>query len=396
MRSVCILILLAVVNAEDGAGKLNIFGGHRKTVSGIRSYMISGSSNITGLTCPKPETIKDGTPCIEVIRQVSVCDKCLDSRADLKKEIAKKTSNAEDFEKEMKGRKCNGTEYNCGHTRSYVTEIFEGLRQHYEESKFDSDQEDDARKAHSYRYTGASLRKLLESQASNPNTIIYHMRHTGTHDHVFAVEQVAQNQGYRVYQSYHDGYSLRAWISEDLAGLYDPDHGDIMLPRAAQAHNDMFMKMMTNGTASLNNTEPLKDIPELAGFKPYVDFIAKFDQKQALDYFEKSWKMFGKGRILTKEEFMGNSNESFVGKLATLIDYFEPRELSNKEPYPQDIWDKWTELHASPDPMYFPGLPYGALSSILVKGKKYRFDVKGVVIKGEPRCAKNARVILGE
>lgn len=354
------------------------------------------SDSIQRQTCPSIDSIKKASTCLDIIRLLSKCDKCLDSRREQKAEIAKKVNSVDEFVKSMKGRQCNGTEYNCGHTRSYVTEVFQGLATHFDESKYDDGTGDDdslVAKAKIISYKSGDIKKYFESKANSSNTIIHMMRHTGTHDHVWTVEQLPNGQGYRIYQSYHDGYSLRAWLSEDLTGLFEPDHGDIMLPRAVQNTTDAKIREISGGKSSLTNLTLLKSDPRLSPMLPFAEFLAKYDEKQAIETFKKSWDQFGKGKILSRDVFLSN----WLGKLADIVAYFETHDNKVADAYPRDIWDKWIELYAGWDPTYYPGLPNNAIvSQIMSPDKKYRFQVKSVEIQGAPKCQENAQYILSE
>jgi hypothetical protein len=78
------------------------------------------------------------------------------------------------------------------------------------------------------------------------------------------------------------------------------------------------------------------------------------------------------------------------------VAYFDTHDNNSTDPYPKDIWDKWIELFASPDPIYFPNLANNALATMLLgPNVTYRFEVRVVEMKGTLECAKNARVILG-
>jgi hypothetical protein len=48
-------------------------------------------------------------------------------------------------------------------------------------------------------------------------------------------------------------------------------------------------------------------------------------------------------------------------------------------PFDQSQWDAWNLLYGSPDPLYYPGLPFNTLAAgMFPEGTKYSFQVKVV------------------
>jgi len=360
-------------------------------------YTFAHSKSLQQQDCPSVSQLsKDDSKCYEIIKQLAKCDKCLDSRAELKQKTARKAHNLKDFVKLMTKKECTGIQYNCGHTMDYVTEIFEGIESYYEVSKHFNGTVQGEEKAGFLKYGAEGLREQFEKKADSPNTVIYHMRHTGTHDHVWTVEQLPRGAGYRIYQSYHDAYSLHAWLSKETKGLFHADHGDLMIWREVKHANDEGIKSMTNGKGSLLNLDAVKNHEKIKPLLPFAEYVRNYNETLVVENFEKSWVQFGKGKILSKDEFMSYSCSSYLTKLALLVGYLDTHDVNKGAPYPKEIWDLWTELFASPPPAYFPGLPSNALiQTTNFKGQTYRFQMKTVEV-AKPECAKNARFMLGE
>lgn len=78
--------------------------------------------------------------------------------------------------------KCNGSAYACGLTTSYVTEIFQGLKNQYEE--YLNDDQVNGEKAGYSLYIGDDLRNLFAQNKNSPYGFAYNMRHIGPEDHV--------------------------------------------------------------------------------------------------------------------------------------------------------------------------------------------------------------------
>jgi len=82
----------------------------------------------------------------------------------------------------LKNNKCNGKSSLCGNTMSWVSEVFEGISNQFDEIK-----NDDGLNGQNTGYELAIGREVFKTFEKNKNSscpIIYKMRHTGTEDHV--------------------------------------------------------------------------------------------------------------------------------------------------------------------------------------------------------------------
>lgn len=124
----------------------------------------------------------DNEKCLGYIKYLSTKDKCLSSRRQLKVDQEKTTSSPEYFFTVVALSKCDGTDFACGLTTSWVTEVFQGLKSQYIEYKNDDSQ--NGEKAGYELYIGDDLRKLFKDKKDSPYGIAYNMRHIGPEDHV--------------------------------------------------------------------------------------------------------------------------------------------------------------------------------------------------------------------
>ena len=214
------------------------------------------------------------------------------------------------------------------------------------------------------------------------------MRHTGTEDHVFAIEQIPR-QGYRIYQSYNDHYSLKAWLSTSLDGLFGADDGEIMLPRKTQARIDQMLRMQTNGSVSLDN---LDNLPEL--FKPlipYLEDLRDVNENITVGRFKKAWEKYGKGQIISPDVFF---NE-YLPNTKTFVDFYKFNDTTNNV-ITQEVYDKWIDLYGAPNG--FPGYPANFLSNILFPDRTYRFEIMPKVLGWnlDSKCRENANILMGD
>jgi hypothetical protein len=129
-----------------------------------------------------PFVFASDNTCLNLARKLAERDACLASRINNKINLGKTAKTADDFYRQMIGRSCNGTEYSCGNTMSWVSELFQGTLYQYEEYKtFDGFNGS----ASGYKlYYDEDLFKLFEKSRVSQNTIVYQLRHTGTEDHV--------------------------------------------------------------------------------------------------------------------------------------------------------------------------------------------------------------------
>jgi len=327
--------------------------------------------------------------CYEIIVKLSSQDKCLSSRSDFKVSIASHYSNPTNYGKAVRAAsyKCNGTFYSCGLTRSWVTEVFEGVEAQFSEYKY---------------YDGfngvlagyvTDYEAILTIAKNLPYHVMFHIRHTGAHDHVWTVEQLANKGGYRIYQSYKDTYSLKAWLSQNLTGLFEADNGDIMLPRATQAMIDAKIQNLTGGAFSLKNLSGLPD--QFKPMLPYLEYIRDFNQTFVMNRFQKAWELYGQGKILNNTFFWND----YVKKLSNIVNYLKKYD-NTENPFPQDIYDTWIELFGAADNTVFPGFPTNLLTKLVTPGQVYRFEILSRFLfnsnSNDQLCLENAKLLVGE
>ncbi|WNG57196.1 hypothetical protein F0U59_22280 [Archangium gephyra] len=336
-----------------------------------------------------PDPAAEKPTCYERIRELSVHDRELSSRADHKRQAAQAAQSSEEFVSAMLDSREDGEAFACGLTRAWVTEVFEGLERQYSEYKHDDGI--DGSQAGYRVFRGDELHGFFQSHARRAEAVIYHVRHTGTEDHVFTVEQLPRGQGYRIYQSYIGAYSLHAWLSSSTAGLFEADTGELMVWRGLQATVDHVLAQLSGGQASLDNLDALPD--ELKFAHPYYEYVRDYDEARVLANFERAWERYGKGRVLTEAEFF----DDYLVKLARLEEYFR-RNDHLSEPFPREIWDTWIELHASPNSLHFPELPNDFVTDMLLADRDYRLELLEVVLPADDEavkaaCAANALIL---
>ncbi|SET57608.1 hypothetical protein [Stigmatella erecta] len=327
--------------------------------------------------------------CSEYIRELSAYDRELSTRSDHKKQAAKAAQDAGQFTAAMLGSREKGEAFACGLTRAWVTEVFEGLERQYSEYKYDDGI--DGSQAGYRILRGDELHGFFHGHAGRAETVVYHLRHTGTADHVLTIEQLPRGQGYRIYQSYSGGYSLKAWLATSTRGLFEADTGELMVWRGLQAAVNQSLAQLSGGQASLDNLDAVPENKQFA--RPYYEYVRDYDEAAVLANFERAWERYGQGRILTGPEFF----EDYLVKTARLETYLRQQDHSST-PLPQEIWDTWIDLYASPSPLHFPGLPHNFITDLLLAGRDYRLEVLEAVLPADEStvnaaCAANAHIL---
>ena len=330
--------------------------------------------------------------CFEIVKNMSIDDKCLFSRAIVEKNMAQQANDSSaTFVSSMKNFiKCNGTFAVCGNTRSWVTEVFEGLASQLREA---ANEDTNGTKAGYQTLIGDDLINFFQAQSSINEAVIYHLRHVGTQDHVWTIEKLVNKSGYRIYQSYNDAYSLRSWLSDNITGYFGPN-GDLMIfeKMIAQVNNSLIQT--TNKSVSLNN---LDDLP--APYKGYIDyfkFVRDYNQSANYKNFVRGWDKYGKGKILNQNEF-----DDYIKLNANITSYFNGFDGTNST-FPQYIYDIWLDLYSAPDPVYWPGYPNNFLTQLLWTEKRtYGFEVLAKNLtanqtENDRVCAESRVFMVGE
>lgn len=345
-------------------------------------------------SCSAPPDDPSGQPdqqvaCYDRVLALSAYDRELSTRREHKSEAAQKAESSGEFVVMMLESKEDGDAFACGLTRAWVTEVFEGLEPQYAEYRYDDGI--DGSKAGYQAYTGDELIALFQGHAGREEMVIYRVRHTGTEDHVLTIEQLPRGQGYRIYQSYNGAYSLNAWLSGSTDGLFEPDTREIIVWRGLQAAVNDFLSQVSGGEASLDNLDALPADWQFA--RPYYEYVRGYDQEKIMTNFEPAWETYGKGRVLSEAELFGD----YLLKTAELTAYFAENDHAS-DPFPQEIWDTWIGLYASPNPLHFPGLPHDFVTDLLLADRNYRLEALDVVLSADDAsvraaCMSNARIL---
>lgn len=193
---------------------------------------------------------------------------------------------------------------------------------------------------------------------------------------MWTIEQLPNGNGYRIYQSYAQAYSLKAWLSDKTEGLYTSDNqGDIMVFKKLQDQVDKIIRQLTNDQYNLNNGfENSPDIPDT--LKGFGAFVRDYNSTKAINNFEKAWNVYGKGKILSWTEM-----ENYINILADMTTYFKENH-NTPNGFSEKKYDDWINLFGSPNPVHYPNLPNNQITDMIFTPKRtYRFEVKSFTFK---------------
>mmetsp|Transcript_25877 Transcript_25877/g.19514 ORF Transcript_25877/g.19514 Transcript_25877/m.19514 type:complete len:195 (-) Transcript_25877:329-913(-) len=194
----------------------------------------------------------------------------------------------------MRKKEESGDEYESDLTRSWVTELFQGLKNTYKEYKGIEEGSEGYQE-----YYGQDIIDLFDSYASSDSSFTFQLKHVGAEEHEWVVEQLVGGGGYRVYHSYDQAYSLKSWLQEDDSDFEDLyDSGDFMIFEDLQAQVNAILAFMTMGgeQASLDNLDQFfVEYPEYSDAEDVLVFIRDYGYDEIISYFTPAWESWGKG-----------------------------------------------------------------------------------------------------
>ncbi|KAG2489857.1 hypothetical protein HYH03_011663 [Edaphochlamys debaryana] len=288
--------------------------------------------------------------------------------------------------------KSKGTGFSCGFTQNWAGEVFEGLEGQYPYMLAGGTGDNKApNTAAEYKaYYGDEVTALFKEYASSSKSYIFYIYHGAAADHVLLVEQLANQQGYRVYQSYNSVYSLKAWLepgnTDTLAALWgpDPSKGHLIPNNKLYGIIDNIITTTFNGTFSAANPPPITLVgPDFHAFITYWLNQAT-NKTQIVDDVYKSKVKYGGGRIIPQAEF----HEGYVATFNKLTAWYKDNLVAGGNArMPQDIFDAWTDLYGSPNPVVGAGLPINIVAEIQLP---YFMQIKVVETTGAD-CWRNAK-----
>ena len=196
------------------------------------------------------------------------------------------------------------------------------------------------------------------------------------------MEQLPYGGGYRVYQSYNNAYSLKAWLS---TGNLKAMHGtDIIIWHDVIKMADNMLKMYGGSLSDLNNLPA-----RFKAMKPWLMHIRDYNLTQVEAEFRKAWSVIGQGTIMSKDYFYKN----YLKKLANLTEFILPY-VNTAKLWPRNLHELWTELFGAPNPVLYPGYPFNNLTARY--SQNYALEMKQIVVDSaaEALCPTHSKVLL--
>ena len=263
--------------------------------------------------------------------------------------------------------------------RSWIAEILQGLDSQYDE--LSTKKQSGTTAAGFVNVTGNKVVDLFNSNLGSMKRILYKFQIVGPLDHVWMVEQLPYKKGYRVYQSYNNAYSLKAWLAKgNLTALQGTDI--IIWHDVIRMAND-FIKPLG---ASMSNLDALP--AALLPLKPWLVHIRDYNLTQVEAELRKAWSKVGQGRIMPKDYFYAN----YLNVLANLTESIIPY-VSTTKIWTRELHDQWTSLFGAPNPVLYPGYAFNTLTAQY--SQKYALEVKALKIDAmaESKCAINVKIL---
>jgi len=321
------------------------------------------------------------------VKNLSWFDRLLNSRLEEKNKLIKSGTKKSQWLSTMRTIKSSGKTYSCGFTRSWIAEILQGLSSQYSELVHRNSTGTQA--AGFINVTGSKIVDLFNRNAGSTKRILYKFQIVGPLDHVWMVEQLPYGGGYRVYQSYNNAYSLKAWLAKKD---HQKMHGsDIMIWYDVINMASQFLKPYGGSMSDLDNLPG-----PLSPMKPWLMFIRDYNLTQVDANLKKAWSKFGQGKINTKDYFFSN----YLYILGNLTEKIIPL-VSTPKLWTQELHDQWILLFGSPNPVLYPGFAFNQLTAQY--SQKYALEVKELVIDdaaspandtiAEANCRRNADVL---
>lgn len=333
-----------------------------------------------------------------------------DDRVGRKKLVATEAATVDAWVETLTSEKNNkGTIFSCGYSSAWVGEVFTGLEAQFPEYQNYFPDLPAAVEAASdgYAYVDATGDKLLPLFEANSDVgdkrVIYRFKHTGMIDHVWLVEQLPNDAGFRVYQSYNGAYSLHAWLSTNVDGMYGPDdegYDLVDFERVRASFNGVVGMMCNNTVTSLEDAEMISTTtcPDMAVIGPidivkeWAVYVQNYDEAEMTANFKKSWDLYGKGMTISPDDFKAG----YLADLGQLSASIKTASADPSVEWSEEMHALWLELFASPSPMNWPGIPFASFpASTGLQG--YQLEVSIVQAEGGTdatgTCCKNAQIL---
>lgn len=296
---------------------------------------------------------EDATDCSEYVDALAKHDIFLNGRKELATELINNGSTAGQFVKDMKNKAKSAAKYQCGNTRFWIDGIYMGTPHQYEELRLASDGygvDAGFQDVMGNNKTRDLFSKYADLEGS---LVLYKFQTFGALDHVWAVLQVPGPK-YKVFQSYNMAYSLYAWMSSQLNGLFVDGH--IRYWDDVRSYLKAYLEknggqLYDNGTITFPANTPPK-------FQEWARYIVDYNQTMIEANLVKAWDKFGQNKLLDKTPFMTD----YVDVLQKLMDATKPL-VNTAAVWTQELHDQWISLFGSPNPVCYPGVPFNTLTA---------------------------------
>ncbi|XP_066910687.1 uncharacterized protein [Clytia hemisphaerica] len=291
--------------------------------------------------------------------------------------------NEERFFELMENFTSNGTSYTTRGTSDWLSEIFQGLGNQYEELM-------QLKKKLSAGYTAISnskdeLFQYFDKYESDDNSYFFKMRIEGAFPRQWIIEKLSYRRGYRIYQSGDDAFSLKAWLTTKY-NMFDFKTQSFWRNRYLmvwEANKKRIEQRLKETGRSLDDMDAINE-----QIRPWMRYVRDYNRDEARKNFEKSWNAFGAKRILSQKQFQ----EEYLGLLHNVTSQMQPYFKDNTLLWTQEIFNSWIGLFGTPNHYCYPDVPFNAAEANTLPNF-LRLKIKVVSNPGETWTAENARIL---
>jgi hypothetical protein len=199
-----------------------------------------------------------------------------------------------------------------------------------------------------------------------------------------------KQQGYIIYQSYNGAYSLKAWLSNNITGLYqNNNNGDIMVFSKVKEQVNGLLQAVTQGAINIDSDLENPNLPTtIQAFRPFIKYVRDYNATTAINNFQRAWNKYGKSKALDWNTF-----SNYVNMLSEMTSYFSNN--ANKDTlFSEKIHNDWIDMFGSPNPVHYINLPNNAVTNFIFQpSRSYDFQVKTTIIGKTQNCEENFKLL---
>ncbi len=124
-----------------------------------------------------------------------------------------------------------------------------------------------------------------------------------------------------------------------------------------------FIKAISGGTLDINSDLTLTPLIS-EDIKPFINYVKKYGEAEAVGIFKMAWEQYGKGKIISWPDMV-----VYINKVQSIANYFR-QYVNTNEPFSAQQHIDWLNLYGSPNPIHFPLMANNAIIRHLFRPKR--------------------------